>query len=228
VLLVREPKKKLTASNLARAARRKVNIGWNLALQTRAGRAHGFLFFWPIWERFTHAIWHLQPVPGAPYGLLEVRFTHYRDKSIDLPDGTHVSRGDPIIDIHFRNRAFLEIGEQVPAWRYMQIVGQNLSALASWVQRPDFPSDAQVIYGVSLLYRVAARLGFMLRPRPKNIFTSLERFFMMGLLVLYHRQGVGRLLHGTTYTTYPQEVWMSRQELLRRYSHSHTLSAEEL
>jgi hypothetical protein len=202
---------------------RRINIGWKLAFQTRAGKARGFLLFWPFWERFTHSIWRIQPIPHAPYQLLEVRFTRYTGKAIDLPDGTHVGKGDPIIELHFRNQAFLEVEEQAPAWRYLQLIAQNLRALARWMQEPDFPGDALAIYGTTLLYRVAPRMGFTLRQRPKSVHASLERFFMTGLLVLYHRQGGARLLQGTTYGMYPQEAWMSREELLRRYGNSRSL-----
>ncbi|MFL5693923.1 MAG: YkoP family protein [Ktedonobacteraceae bacterium] len=99
------------------------------------------------------------------------------------------------------NRAFLDIAGTGEAWRYMRMVEQNLQALARWMQEPDFTSNARAIFGVTLLSRGAPRLGFTVRECPKNLYTWLDRFFMTGLLVLYNPQG-------TTYGTYPQEVWM--------------------
>jgi MFS family permease len=220
VLFVRERKEDYLTPVSGRQERRKLNIVWKLVFQTRAGNAFGFLLFWPFWERITRSLWRLQVVPHGPYHLLEIRLDRHRGQAIDLPDGTHISKGDPIIKLHFRNRAFLEVEEHAPAWRYMHIIGQNLNALACWMQQPDFPGTACALYGETLLFRGAPRLGFTLRERPKNPYTFLERFFMTGLLVLYHRRGGARLLQGTTYGTYPQEVWMSRDELLRRYGHS--------
>ena len=205
--------------------RRRAHIGWKLALGTRAGRAHGFLLFWPFWERFTRSLWHIRSIPHAPHRLLEVRFTRHTGRPIDLPDGTHVDRGDPIVELHLRSQAFLEMGEQAPTWKQMQVLAQNMRALACWMQEPDFPSEPRAVFSVTLLYRGAApRLGFTLRPRPKSIHTYLERFFMDGLLVLYNRQGSARLQQGNTYGTFPQEIWISRAELLRRYGSSRTLS----
>jgi hypothetical protein len=68
-----------------------------------------------------------------------------------------------------------------------------------------------------LLGRSAPRLGFTLRRRPSSIRTRLDRFFLMGIIVLYHPAGRDRLVHGTTYETEPVETWMSLDELLRRY-----------
>ena len=220
VLFVREHKEDYLAPVSTRQARQKMNIVWKLVFQTRAGNAFGFLLFWPFWERITRSMWRLQSVPHSPYHLLEIRFARHKGQAIDLPDGTHVGKGDPIITLHFRNRAFLEVEEHAPAWKYMQLIGQSLNALACWMQQSDFPGVPVALCGTTLLFRGAPRLGFTLRACPKNLYTFLERFFMTGLLVLYHRRGGQRLLQGTTYGTYPQEVWMSREELLRRYGHS--------
>jgi MFS family permease len=205
------------ASTHSHNQRHSPNLLWRLAFQTRAGKARGFIHFWPFWERFTHALWHVQPIPAAPNHLLEASFTRYHGRPIDLPDGTHVSNGDPVLEIHFSNQHLLEASTRVGLFELLHMIGEDMSALARWTQQPDFPAHIQVIYGVSLLYRGASRLGFTLRERPKTLLAWFDRIFMTGLLVLYHEQGLQRLLQGTTYGTYPQEVWMSRRELVRRY-----------
>lgn len=196
---------------------RHVATGWKLAFRTHSGKPQGFLLFWPLWERFLHTVWHIQSIPDAPYHLMEVRFIRYHGRSIELSNGVHIQKGDPVIELHFRNQAFLEIGEDGDTWKYMVIIGQNLQALARWMQSSDFPSEVKAIYGVTLLSRGAPRLGFTLRLRPKTLLTWFDRFFMTGLLVLYNPKGERRLLQGTTYGTFPQEAWMSREKLLQRY-----------
>ncbi len=218
ILFVRERREIHPSAAQSVVPSRKVSLGWKLAFHTRAGIAQGFLRFWPIWERLTLALWHVQPLPGAPYGLLAVRLKRHTGRPIDLPDGSHIGKKDMIIELHLRNQAFLDLSTRADTWKYMRLIAQNLQALARWVEETNFPIRPRAIYGLTLLSRGAApRMGFTLRQRPKTLQTRLDRFFMLGLLVLYHPKGRARLLQGKTYDTYPQEIWMSVDELLRRY-----------
>lgn len=153
-----------------------------------------------------------------------LRFTRYRGEPIDLPDGTHVARGDRVGILHFRNQALLQTTRQLNPWEVLAWMREDMGSLATWEQI----ANLKAVYGITLLSRAAPRLGFTLRQRPRNLAAWFDRFFMTGLLVLYHTRGLERLAQGTTYGGYPQEAWISLGELIRRYGSRKEPGAPEL
>lgn len=221
VRLVREDRNTLPSAPSAPsepAPRRwRVAPGWRLAFRTRAGQARGFLRFWPFWERITLLVHPTRPIPNATANVFHMQFTRWPGRPITLPDGTHIAKGDLVVELHINNRALAEIMIRSRGWHPLHLMADDLRALAAWSQSPEFPQEVRAVYGFTLLSRAAPRLGFTVRSRPHTIHTRLDRFFLMGLLTLYNLRGRARLQQGTTYSTYPEETWMSRDELLRRY-----------
>ncbi|HEX9067635.1 MAG TPA: hypothetical protein VF807_02615 [Ktedonobacterales bacterium] len=193
-----------------------MRAGWRLAQGAHSGHARGFLRVWPLWERFTAWLWRPQRIPGTPHDLLLVRFTRYHGRPITLPDGVTITRGTLVGELHVQNKALARISGEQSTWDLLRMFAEDMRALAAWSEREDFPRGVDAFYGVTLLGRAAGRLGFTIRARPRSLYAVLDRFFMTGLLALYHPQGVARLASGTTYGAYPQEIWISREQLMRQ------------
>jgi hypothetical protein len=117
-----------------------------------------------------------------------------------------------VCELHCDNDAILNF-----SWQSSGIYAAGrgeLLAIASWVRQSE--SGVKAIFGVTMLGAVAARLGFYRRPVCSRG-ARAQRLFMNGLLALYSIDGVARLRRGGTLSAWPQEIWMSRAELLRRY-----------
>jgi MFS family permease len=197
---------------------RRVHPAWLLAFRSRAGQARGIMRFWTFWERLSRAALGIRPIPGLPHGLFHARFTRYhRREPLVLPDGTVLRRGDRLLELHFANRSLRDAALRQTPWQLLQMMSEDLRALAAWLQTAA-NADVRAIYGVTLLSRAAPRLGFTVRPRPRTLWTRADQIFMTGLLILYHPRGRERLLQGKTYGSPPCEVWMSRASLLARYA----------
>jgi len=204
----------------------RIHAGWRLALQTGGGHARGFLLFWPFWELVTTLVHPQKRIPGAPFDLLRVQFTRFHGKSITLPDGTAIQSGDRIAEMHIHNAVLADVAKRANSWELLRMMIGDFRELARWVETADFPSDVHAFYGYTILSRAAPRLGFTTRTRPHSIRTWLDGLFLTGLLVLYSPRGRNRLEEGQVYGRDPVEIWMSRDELERRYGRRGAVAPE--
>lgn len=198
------------------ARERTMGLLWKVVAHgTEPGNPHGLLLAWPRWEHFAHSLWPTRQIPGAAHDVLRVRFVPYRGESMELPDGTEIRSGMVVGELHCNNQALLDLGRE--RGNPYRAAREDLRCLARWISRPGFDINVQAFFGVTLIARAAARLGFSVRARPPTLRRRLDRMFMTGLLVLYTPDGLSRVERGSTVRSYPREVWLSRRELLRRY-----------
>jgi peptidoglycan-N-acetylglucosamine deacetylase len=157
-------------------------------------------------------------IPKAPYGLLRMRIKPYKGKPLTLPDGVRIAENDLVGELHCNNQAFLHIVflHHINPYRACR---EDLHSLAMWARKDPLGGQVEAIFGRTMLAVGGARLGFSVRDVPKTLWLWLERFFMTGLLLLYTEGGLDRLTRGTTVLSYPKEIWMSRDQLVKQYGH---------
>lgn len=197
-----------------KAGRKHAGLFWEIVARgAHPGGPGGLLSGWWLWEQIARRLWPTFAVPGSPFGVLKIRVSKYSGRPVDLPDSTHIGRGAMICQVHCDNEALLSFTR-----RNSDIYAagrRELAAIANWVIHSEIHIEA--IYGVTLLGAAAARLGFHRRAMPNARRARADRLFMNGLLAIYSRDGIARLKRGGTLKALPQEIWMSRAELLRRY-----------
>lgn len=195
---------------------RGTQLLWNVVAHgTEPGNPHGLLAVWPRWEHFALSMWPTRQIPGSHHDILRVRFAPYQGESRTLPDGTEIRPGMIVGELHCNNQALLEL--TVHGRNVYRAARDDLHCLADWIAQPGFDVNVEALFGVTMIARAAARLGFSVLALPRTLRRRLDRMFMIGLLVLYTPDGLSRVNRGSTVRSYPQEVWLSRRELMRRY-----------
>jgi hypothetical protein len=196
--------------------RRLRDLWWALPRLGRAGhgRAIGVLSVWIWWDRFLQRRWRLQWV--RPDGIFRYRVTRHRGATVALEDGTTVVAGDAIIELHFDNAALMRAssGATWNPWETMETLDTDLTHLAALVMDGGVGS-VRALHGVTLFAGPGRRLGFELHPVPHTPSWSLRRYFLIGLLPIYHRDG-WREFDRMRHDRWPAELWMSISTLMKR------------
>lgn len=182
-----------------------------------AGSARRFLRIWAWYESFDLRIRPNAAIPGARWNVFRVTFVRHQGSMRVLSDGTEIRRGDRVCQLHISNQILVRIVGQGP-WRAQSAMEDDLRALAASMRYGDFSEDVRAVFGVTVLARAGTRLGFTLYPCRRTLKAFLDRIYRQGLLALYCPQGARRLSIGRTASSWPDELWMSRGELMRRYA----------
>jgi hypothetical protein len=159
-------------------------------------------------------IWQVRPV--RPEAVLQVGRSAYRGAATTLADGTPVRTGDLILHLHLDNQrlARLRATEGWRSWRLARLLALDLDELARRVAAGDF-GEVRALRGVTVFAEAATRLGFEVRPLPRNLASAAVRQISALVIAVYDPHGLESLRRGLPW---PGEIWMSRGTLLTRVS----------
>lgn len=158
------------------------------------------------------------PAPDGGPPVLRVGRAVYRGPVLEGPDAAPPIRpGAPMAEIHFQNYTLGQAsGGRAGGLRAWARVGQSMPQLGQWVAQDPTLADAALVGGVTVLDvgRAVERLGFH-RQEMGGLAMLPMRFYLVVLMVVFHRQGLGVLRRLARLK--PVLIYMTRQEFLARY-----------
>jgi hypothetical protein len=149
---------------------------------------------WSTWER----IW-LRFYPVTPIGDGSLFAVRRVGKSLEL----HLDSAT--LDRMRRERGY-------STFRAVHRMREDLAAVAARLRRGDFHCIEDV-RAKTLMGEAGAVLGFHTRVAPRNLGNAFQQYFQAGLDAIYHPRG----LRANAKRRWPVEIWMTTEELLRRY-----------
>jgi len=178
------------------------------------------LILWPVVDRLLRVIHHIRPLRADGSGIVSLDVCHYNGHAIVLNDGSEVKTGDTIIELHlnnawFKRRRKLNLRASQSPREFLGCFEQDLRFLAQQVASGMF-GDITALHGSTLQHVAATRLGFQVEELPDSLWKKGARFYMAGLMQIYHLRGdeVAGLREKPWEL---KEVWLSRAALLTRY-----------
>lgn len=178
------------------------------------GHARGSLAVWLWYERLCFRLWHVKEI--RPGGNMSYSISHYQGRPRILKDGTELRDGDRIVELHVNNDVVSQFftNDRILLWRGMKIVYDDLIQIMLDV-RNGRHGDVKAIHGISLLSHIGRRVDAEIEEMPHDLGWSIVRYFMVGLIIVYHPDGWKRARH-LRGDLWPGEVWIGIEALRAR------------
>ncbi|HXZ30151.1 MAG TPA: hypothetical protein VEG43_03210 [Dehalococcoidia bacterium] len=182
------------------------------------------LILWPVADRLLRVIYRIRPLKADDSSIIRFNLCHYKGPTKVLNDGSEVKPGDTIIELHlnndwFKRRRNLNLSASQSPRQVLGCLTQDLHLLALQIASGRF-GNIVALHGSSLLHVAVRRLGFQIDELPDNLWNRGARFYMAGLMQVYHLRGDE--VSGLREKPWElKEIWLSRAALLAKYGPKH-------
>ncbi|HEY6470518.1 MAG TPA: hypothetical protein VI434_12215 [Candidatus Dormibacteraeota bacterium] len=132
-----------------------------------------------------------------------------------LRDGTTVRSGDDIVELHLANHSVAGHATRREWSPFQTLTATNADlALINRLVARGSVGPVRAVHAVSLIAPALGRLGFTVVPLADSASSRLLRFYLVGLLAVYHPNG-WRGARRARMRAWPAEAWMSVNDLAR-------------
>ena len=160
----------------------------------------------------------------APDCVLRLQLHPHRGATVTLSDGTVVREGDPVAEVHVDNARLEQLhrGAEDPrrvGLKFARQLTDAFAALAAYLRdNPQIPAVA--VFGTTLYWQGAQRLGWEVRDLPGGIQRLLLNAWLRFLVWYYHPEGTRRTA-GRERLSRARQIWISRRRLVELYGRTH-------
>jgi len=159
---------------------------------------------------------------GGSGSIICIELRRHKGHTVKLSDGCEVKPGDPVIKLHLDNVWIAERRQPGPAFQTVSAprgvihsFKEGFRLLAAQVASGKY-GEVIAVYGWTVLHTGARRLGFQVMDLPNSLRIRLARFYIGGLMQLYHIRGRERYKPSRE-SLRIKAVWLSKAEFLRMY-----------
>lgn len=177
------------------------------------------LSLWEIWERLFGLVFHIQEI--EPGGLFRLNIRQYHGPIIELHDGTVITAGDLVGELHLANKELYKLQQDCPnqvkaTMCVKKELKKNLTRLALLAAQKKIQPDVKAYYGITIFHQGARLLGFEVKEFQPGFWRFCYWVGQTLLLILYHPAGWKRLKMGHQSLS-PKMIWLSQVTLMRDF-----------
>ena len=155
--------------------------------------------------------------------IICIELRRHKGRTVKLSDGCEIRPGDPVIKLHLDNAWIAEKRQSssglqttdLPRGVIRTSSKEGFRLLATQVANGKY-GEVIAVYGWTVLHTGARRLGFQVIDLPNTLRTKLARFYIGGLMQLYHIRGRERYKPSRE-SLKVKAIWLSKAEFLRIY-----------
>lgn len=210
----------IQGSEAAKRSKRYGDIAAAAGSRSLSWSKRCMVFLWLLWEKVFHIIFHIQST-NKEDPIFHFRVRPYHGEPILMHDGTKLSSGDRVMELHFDNKMLFEIGSRSKspvqlAIKMVRGVEKELPNLAKYVVDHPELHDLKALYGVSMINRGPEKFGFTVTDLPKGLFASSSQIYLKFLLRIIHPDGGARIKQSSQELV-PKLIVMPIDFLVKQY-----------
>ncbi|MEG6521859.1 polysaccharide deacetylase family protein [Desulfotomaculum sp. 1211_IL3151] len=175
---------------------------------------------WQVWEMCFARMAGLKSAGNDEHVLFRLAVRNYRGKVMQLPDGTLLTPGDRVIELHLNNDFLQKLTTtgrslEATAMALLRETRRSLPLLARAISQDPACQGTKALIGITMIHRGTSQLGFTVCDLSPFI-RFMVAWYQRWLLFLLHPGGLSHLRRQWSKLV-PKKVVISKQELLRRY-----------